>query len=76
MPFIDLLEAQSQLDALIDAVASGAVPEFVITRGELPIARLVPMELTSTAKRIGVAKGKFIIPDNPDPDESEGLFAA
>lgn len=66
MVTIDLLEAESCLSRLVEAVESGAEREIIIARNGEPAARLVAIHAGSTGKRLGVARGKFKIPENID----------
>ncbi len=77
MPAVNMLEAKSSLSRLVDAVESGVRAEIVIARNGRPAARLVPIQATAVGKRIGVAKGKFKVPDSIDADEATiaALFA-
>ena len=63
-----MLEAKTHLSRLVDAVESGAETEFIIARNGKPAARLVALETKPVGKRIGVAKGKFVVPDDIDAD--------
>ena len=74
MPIVNMLEAKSNLSRLVDAIETGAEAEIIIARNGRPAARLVAIEPAMTGKRIGVAKGKFVVPD--DVDEDEGLISA
>lgn len=69
-----MLEAKSGLSRL---VGSGAETEIVIARNGRPAARLVPLASRAARQHIGVAKGKFKIPDSIDADEAAiaALFA-
>ncbi|WP_438438982.1 type II toxin-antitoxin system Phd/YefM family antitoxin [Hydrogenophilus thermoluteolus] len=49
----------------------GEEHEIVIARNGRPVAKLVPIDMASTGKRIGVAKGKFEVPDNIDAHNEE-----
>ena len=69
MPTYNVLEAKSNLSRLVAAVESGAEAEVTIARNGRPVARLVPVKPIRTGKRIGVAKGKFVMPENIDADE-------
>ena len=77
MSAVNMLEAKSSLSRLVDAVESGAQSEIVIARNGRPAARLVAIRPNAVNKRIGVAKGKFTIPDTIDTDEAAiaALFA-
>ncbi|MGD0429836.1 MAG: type II toxin-antitoxin system Phd/YefM family antitoxin [Acetobacteraceae bacterium] len=76
MPLVNMLEAKSNLSRLVDAIETGAEAEIIIARNGRPAARLVAIKPPMTGKRIGVAKGKFAIPDDIDSDNSmiEDLF--
>ena len=65
MPIVNILEAKAKLSRLVATVESGAETEIVIARNGRPAARLVPIAATPAGRRIGVAKGKFTLPD-PD----------
>jgi antitoxin (DNA-binding transcriptional repressor) of toxin-antitoxin stability system len=66
--FVNMLDAKTSLSKLVHDLESGAATEFIIARNGRPAARLVP--LTSRAldrsRRIGVAKGRFVVPDDID----------
>ncbi len=69
MNAVNILDAKSSLSRLVAAVESGAEAEVTIARNGRPVARLVPMKPIRAGKRIGVAKGKFVVPENIDADE-------
>ena len=72
---VNMHEAKTRLSQLVDAVQSGAEPEVVIARNGVPAARLVP--LAKKPKPIwGLAKGKYVIPDDIDAlnPEIEKMF--
>lgn len=77
MSLINMLEAKSNLSRLVEAVETGAEAEVIIARNGRPAARLVPIKPAATGKRIGVAKGRFTMPDTIDADEQAiaALFA-
>ena len=66
MPTVNMLEAKTNLSRLVEAVESGAEAEFIIARNGKPAARLVPLNAAPATRRIGVAKGKFAVPDDMD----------
>lgn len=76
MPVVNMLEAKSNLSRLVEAVESGAEREIVIARNGRPAAKLVQIADATRGKRIGVAKGKFELPDDIDLDNGliEKLF--
>ena len=79
MPVVDILEAKSTLSRLVKAIETGAETEteIVIARDGRPAARLVAIEPASTGKRIGAAKGRFVLPDDIDTENTriEAVFA-
>ncbi|MBB5685061.1 type II toxin-antitoxin system Phd/YefM family antitoxin [Sphingobium boeckii] len=76
MPTVNMLEAKSNLSRLVEAVESGAEAEIVIARNGRPAAKLVAIGAKVAGKRLGVAKGKFILPDDIDRDNAAiaGIF--
>jgi prevent-host-death family protein len=77
MTAVNMLEAKSSLSRLVEAVESGAAAEIVIARNGRPAARLVAIQPTRAGQRIGVAKGKFKVPNSSDDDDATiaALFA-
>ena len=71
MTTVNMLEAKTHLSRLVDAVESGAEGEIIIARNGRPAARLVAIVTHVPRQRIGVAKGKFVVPDDYDADDTE-----
>lgn len=71
MHIVNMLEAKSTLSRLVEAIESGTEDEIVIARNGKPAARLVAIGKPSTGPRLGVAKGKFVIPENIDGANAE-----
>lgn len=76
MASVNMLQAKSSLSRLVEEIEQGRAREIVIARNGRPAARLVPMDASPAAQRIGVAKGKLTVPDNIDAhnDEVARLF--
>jgi len=70
VPTFNMLEAKSNLSRLVESVETGAETEIVIARNGRPAARLVPLRPTAGDKRVGVAKGKFLVPEDIDADNA------
>ena len=70
MPKIELSEAVLNLARIIEDIETGPETEVVIARNGQPVARLVRFEPPTGAQRIGVAQGRFVVPDSID-DENE-----
>ncbi|MFA7506487.1 MAG: type II toxin-antitoxin system Phd/YefM family antitoxin, partial [Burkholderiaceae bacterium] len=64
MSSVNMLQAKSSLSRLVEAIESGREREIIIARNGRPAAKLVPMDAMPAGKRIGVAKGKFEVPDD------------
>ena len=71
MPSVNMLQAKSSLSRLVEAIEQGQEREIVIARNGRPAAKLVPMDTVPAGQRIGVAKGKFEVPDNIDTNNEE-----
>lgn len=71
MQVVNMLQAKTSLSRLVEAVEQGQEREIVIARNGRPVAKLVPMDTFSSVKRIGVAKGLFVVPDDIDLHNGE-----
>jgi prevent-host-death family protein len=76
MQTVNIHEAKTHLSRLIAAIKSGAEAEIIIAQNGVPAARLVPLAKKPKIKW-GLAKGKYVIPDDIDAlnPEIEALFA-
>lgn len=76
MTTVNMLQAKSSLSRLVEALEQGQEREIIIARNGRPAAKLVPLDAGPVGKRIGVAKGKFEVPDTIDAhnDEVARLF--
>jgi len=63
---INMLDAKTSLSKLVRSIESGEQAEIVIARNGRPAARLVPVRSVAPGKRIGVAAGRFVAPDDID----------
>jgi antitoxin (DNA-binding transcriptional repressor) of toxin-antitoxin stability system len=68
---VNMLQAKSSLSRLVQAIEQGQEREIVIARNGRPAAKLVPLDAAPAKKRIGIAKGKFTVPDNIDAHNEE-----
>jgi len=77
MRVVNMLEAKSNLSRLVEAVERGQQAEIIIARNGRPAARLVAIAALPAAQRIGIAKGRFTVPDTIDADNAAiaALFA-
>ena len=68
---INMLEAKSSLSRLVESIEQGDVSEIIIARNGRPAARLVPLDAAPVARRIGVARGRFVGPDDIDAHNAD-----
>jgi antitoxin (DNA-binding transcriptional repressor) of toxin-antitoxin stability system len=68
---VNMLQAKSSLSRLVQAIEQGQESEIVIARNGRPVAKLVPLNTALSGKRIGVAKGLFVVPDSIDTHNDE-----
>jgi len=71
MTSVNMLQAKSSLSRLVESIEQGKEQEIIIARNGRPAARLVPVDAPPAGQRIGVARGKFKVPDNIDADNAE-----
>ncbi len=75
-----MLDATTSLSKPVDALERGVQRDFIIARNGRPAARLVPLSAApaSAQRRIGAAKGHFVVPDNIDTlnDEVAQVFGS
>jgi antitoxin (DNA-binding transcriptional repressor) of toxin-antitoxin stability system len=71
MSSVNMLQAKTTLSRLVEAIEQGREREIVIARNGRPAARLVPLEAAPAGRRIGIAKGKFKVPDDIDRQNEE-----
>lgn len=67
MQYINMHQAKSSLSQLVDDIESGEKKEYIIARHGHPAARLVALS-SQPQKRLGIAEGKFHVPDTIDQD--------
>ncbi len=71
---INIHEAKTHLSRLLQRVAGGE--EITIAKAGVPIARIVPIELSAATRQLGIDRGLVWIADDfdaPSP-EIEALF--
>lgn len=71
MQAVNMLEAKTSLSRLVEDIEQGREREIIIARNGRPAARLVPISSATGGCRLGMAKGKFDIPDNIDAHAEE-----
>jgi len=75
MQVVNMLQAKSSLSQLVHAIEQGQEREIIIARNGRSAAKLVPIS-SGVGQRIGVAKGKFEVPECIDDhnDDIASLF--
>jgi len=71
MSSVNMLEAKTHLSRLVEAIEQGKEREIIIARNGRPVARLVPVDEVDVSRRLGVARGKFEVPDDIDAHNEE-----
>ena len=71
MSTVNMLDAKTHLSRLIQSLDQGREREIVIARNGQPVARLLPVERTGEGQRLGVAKGRFVVPESIDTHAAE-----
>ncbi|MFN7207782.1 MAG: type II toxin-antitoxin system Phd/YefM family antitoxin [Burkholderiales bacterium] len=71
MSVVNMLQAKSSLSRLVEAIEQGQEHEIIIARNGRPAAKLVPVDAVPAGQRIGLAKGKFEVPDSIDTHNEE-----
>jgi antitoxin (DNA-binding transcriptional repressor) of toxin-antitoxin stability system len=76
MQAVNMLHAKSSLSRLVESIEQGQEREIIIARNGRPAAKLIPIDQIPVGQRLGVAKGKFEVPDTIDihNDEVVTLF--
>lgn len=64
MKAVNTHEAKTQFSRLLRRVAGGE--EITIANRGVPVARLVPVDGKSAHRKLGIFRGKFIVPDDFD----------
>lgn len=71
MDTVNILEAKTQLSRLLERIERGEAEEIVIARNGRPVARLVPLQPQPVERRIGAARGRFVVPESIDRSNEE-----
>lgn len=68
---VNVKEAKTEFSKLIRLIEGGREDEITLARNGRPVARIVPISKPPISRRIGVAKGKFEVPDDLDAVSEE-----
>ena len=68
---MNVLEAKTNFSKIIAMLERKEEKEVIIARAGKPVVKIIAIEKEDVSKRIGVAKGKFSIPDDFDESNEE-----
>ena len=73
---MNVLEAKTNFSKIIGMLERKEENEVIVARAGKPVVKITYIEPVDVSKRIGIAKGKFVVPDDFDePDEEiERMF--
>lgn len=71
MQSVNVLEAKTNFSKLLLLLEKKQESEIVICKSNKPVARLTLIPEADSSSRIGVAKGKFTVPDDFDETDEE-----
>ena len=69
MQIINIHQAKTNLSRLIEKSLKGE--EVIIAKAGKPVVKLVPYKKKLKPRKLGLLKGKIIIPDNFDDEDEE-----
>jgi prevent-host-death family protein len=68
---VSVREAKASLSKFIRLVENKGEDEIRIARNGRPVVKIVSIDPVPASKRIGVAEGKFVVPDDLDAGSEE-----
>lgn len=73
---MNVLEAKTNLSKIIAMLENHEEDEVIIARSGRPVVKVTLIPPVDVSQRIGIAKGKFIVPDDIDEmnDEIASMF--
>lgn len=76
MQTVSLFEAKTHLSHLVDILVEGQEESVVISRQGKAVVRLTAVANVDASRRIGLARGRFTVPDDIDGtnDKIAALF--
>ncbi|MCF7837345.1 MAG: type II toxin-antitoxin system Phd/YefM family antitoxin [Candidatus Marinimicrobia bacterium] len=66
MQTVSLFDAKTHLSRIVEDLLSGKEDRVVIARRGKPVVLVTPAKGVETSRRVGLAKGRFDIPDDID----------
>ena len=71
MTSVNMLKAKTDLSKLVKLLETGQEEVIYIARNGVPVVQLTLVPKKDVSKRIGVARGKFRVPDDFDTWDKE-----
>ena len=71
---VNVLEAKKHFSRLLRRVAAGE--EIIIANRGVPVARLVPVPVEATTRKLGLFRGQITIPEDFDAPLPRDILAA
>lgn len=65
---VNVLQAKTDFSKLIRLIETNREDEIRVARNGKPVVKIIAIDKKPISKRIGVAKGKFTMPDDFDAD--------
>ena len=65
---VNVLEAKTDFSKLIRLIETNREDEIRVARNGKPVVKIVAIDKKPVSERIGIAKGKFTMPDDFDAD--------
>ena len=65
---VNVFEAKTEFSKLIRLIETNREDEIRVARNGRPVVKIIAIEKKPVSKRIGIAKGKFTMPDDFDAD--------
>jgi prevent-host-death family protein len=66
MHTLSLFDAKTHLSRIVEELLQGREDSVVVSRRGTPVVKIIPIKKEDAAKRIGVARGQFKVPDDID----------
>jgi len=71
MQTVSLFNAKTHLSSIVEDLLSGKEDRVLISRRGKPAVLVIPAIRNDTAQRIGIARGRFTIPDDIDGSNAQ-----
>lgn len=68
---VNVLDAKTNFSKLLMLLETKQESEIIICKNNKPVAKITPMNTTDVSKRLGIAKGKLIYPDDINDGDEE-----